>query len=76
MHKMTSSHWPILGWNVSKSWLQKVDFFENYAIVAMQSDNITFYSCKIIKGTSGFNLKKTIISSGGANIQKTAEIFF
>ena len=53
------SHWPILGWNVSKSWLQKVDFFENYAIVAMQSDNITFYACKIIKGTSGFNLKKT-----------------
>ena len=24
----------------------------------MQSDNITFYACKIIKGTSGFNLKK------------------
>ena len=22
-------------------------------------DNITFYACKIIKGTSGFNLKKT-----------------
>ena len=36
-----------------------MDFFENYAIVAMQSDNITFYACKIIKGTSGFNLKKT-----------------
>ena len=31
-----SSHWPILGWNVSKSWLQKVDLLENYAIVAMQ----------------------------------------
>ena len=54
------THWPILGWNVSKSWLQKVDFFENYAIVAMQSDNVTFYACKIIKVTSGFNLKKTI----------------
>ena len=26
----------------------------------MQSDNITFYACKIIKGTSGFNLKHTI----------------
>jgi hypothetical protein len=26
-----------------------VDFFENYAIVAMQSDKITFYACKIIK---------------------------
>ena len=33
--------------------------FENYAIVATQSDNITFYACKIIKGTSVFNLKKT-----------------
>ena len=57
--KSAISHWPILGWNVSKSWLQKVDFFQNCAIVAMQSDNITFYACKIIKGTSGFNLKKT-----------------
>ena len=35
-------------------------------IVAMQSDNITFYACKIIKGTSGFNLKKTNFSPGGA----------
>jgi hypothetical protein len=26
-----------------------VDFFENYAIVAMQSDKITFYACKKIK---------------------------
>ena len=32
----------MLGWDVSKSWLQKVDFFENYAIVAMQSDNANF----------------------------------
>ena len=38
----------------------KVDFFKNYAIVAMQSDNIIFCACKMIKGTSGFNLKKTI----------------
>jgi hypothetical protein len=52
-------HWPILGWNVSKSWLQKMDIFENYAFVAMQSDNVTFYACKIVKGTPGFNLKKT-----------------
>ena len=36
-----------------------MDFFENYAIVAMQSDNGTFYACRIIKVTSGFNLKKT-----------------
>ena len=46
-----------------------MNFFENYAIVAMASDNVTFYVCKIIKVTSGFNLKKTIF-------QKTAEIFF
>ena len=37
-----------------------MDFFENYAIVAMQSDNVTFCACKILKETSGFNLKKTI----------------
>ena len=46
---LRSTHWPILGWNVSKSWLQKVDFFENYAIVAIQIDNANFYACKIIK---------------------------
>ena len=49
----TPPHWQILRWNVSKSWLQKVDFFENYAIVAMQSDNANFNACKIIKVTSG-----------------------
>ena len=37
---------------------QRVKFFENHAIVAMESDNVTFYPCKIIKVTSGFNLKK------------------
>ena len=36
-----------------------MDFFENYAIVAMQSDNASFYACKRIKVTSDFNLKKT-----------------
>ena len=36
-----------------------MNFFENYATVAMESDNVTFYACKIIKVTSGFNLKKT-----------------
>ena len=51
-----------------------MDFFQNCAIVAMQIDNITFYACKMIKGTSGFNLKKQIFLLGGANIQKTAEI--
>ena len=57
---LLSSHWPDFHWNVSKPWLQRVDLFENYAIVAMQSDNVTFLSFKIIKVTSGFNLKKTI----------------
>ena len=37
-----------------------MNFFENYAIVAMESDNVTFYACKVIKLTSGFNLKETI----------------
>ena len=32
-----------------------MNFFENYAIVAMESDNVTFYACKIIKDTSDFN---------------------
>ena len=36
-----------------------MNFFENYAIVAMESDNVTFFQCKIIKVTSGLNLKKT-----------------
>ena len=36
-----------------------MNFFENYAFVAMESDNVTFYACKIIKVTSGFNFKKT-----------------
>ena len=70
------THWPILGWNVSKSWLQKVDFFENYAIVAMQSDNVTFCTYEIKKETSGYNLNKTFFSQGGDTISKTAEIFF
>lgn len=58
-HKSAKSNWPILGWNISKSWLQKENFFENYAFVAIQSDNSTFYACKITKGTSGFNMKQT-----------------
>ena len=36
-----------------------MDFFENHAIVAVQSNNVTFYACKMIKVTSGFNLKET-----------------
>ena len=35
-----------------------MNFFENYAIVAMESDNVTFYACKIIKVTSGFNFEE------------------
>ena len=37
-------------------------------IVAMHSDNITFYACKTIKVTPGFNFKQKIFSPGGANI--------
>ena len=50
----------------------KSGFFEKYAIVAMQIDNVTFYVCKIIKVTSGSNLKKTFFSQGGATIQKNS----
>ena len=38
----TVANWPDFHWNVSKPWLQRVDLFKNYAIVAMQSDNVTF----------------------------------
>ena len=55
-----SSHWPDFHWNVSKPWIQRIYSSENYAIVAIQCDNVTFLSFKIIKVTSGFNLKKTI----------------
>ena len=37
-----------------------MNFFENYAILAMESDIGTFYAIEIIKVTSGFNLKQTI----------------
>ena len=36
-----------------------MDFFENYAIVAMQSDTANSYTCKKIQVTSDFELKKT-----------------
>ena len=69
-------HWPNLAWNISKSWLQKVDFLENYAFLAMQSDNVTFYACKIIKVTSGFNLKKTnFFARWRQHPQKSLNIF-
>ena len=60
---MSRTHWQILGWNVPKSWLQKLDFFEKYDIVAMQSDNAKFYASKMIKVTSGFDFKKAIFSA-------------
>ena len=66
------THWQILVWNVSKSWLQKVDFFEKYDIVAMQIDNAKFYASKIIKVTSGFDFKKTFFPPGGTTIQKNS----
>ena len=34
---------------------KKVDLFENYAIVAMQSDNANLYASKMIKVASDFN---------------------
>ena len=61
--KHPNAHWQILCWNVSKSWLQKVNFFKNYAIVAMQSDNVNLYAYKMIKVTSGFDFKKTFFSA-------------
>jgi hypothetical protein len=49
-----------------------VDFFENYAIVAMQSDNANFYACKKIKVTSGFDFKKTFFSARGRHHPKNS----
>jgi hypothetical protein len=49
-----------------------VDFFENYAIVAMQSDNANFYACRIIKVTSGFDFKKKKISARGRHHPKNS----
>ena len=71
----TVPHWPILDWNVSKSWLQKVDFFQNCAIVAMQSDNITFYACKILKCMHQFE-ENTFFHQLAPTSKKTGEIFF
>ena len=50
-----------------------MDFFENYAIVAMQSDNITFYACKIIKGTSEAFFSR--LQNRGVRIWQGVEIF-
>ena len=57
--------------------MAKVDSFEKYDIVAMQSDNAKFYASKMIKVTSGCS-RKQFFPPGGATIQKekTAEIFF
>ena len=53
-----------------------MDFFEIYAIVAMQGDNVTFYACRINKGDIRLQFeKKQRNSPGGAIIKKTAEIF-
>ena len=56
-----------------------MDFFKNYAIVAMQSDNANFYACKIIKVTSGFDFKKTFFStiltpSGPPGVSREAKL--
>ena len=71
-HKSAKSHWPTLGWIISKSWLQRVDFIENYAIVAMESENVTFWSCRMIKVTSGFNLKETIFFTRWRHLPKNS----
>ena len=68
----SSTQWPKLCWNVSKPWLPKVDFLKNHAIVAMRSDNVTFYAWKIINVTSGFNLKKTIFFARRRHLPKNS----
>ena len=50
----------------------KSGFLWKLCFVAMQSDNITFYAYKMIKGTSGFNLKKTIFFNRWRQHQKTS----
>ena len=53
-----------------------MDFFEIYAIVAMQGDNVTFNACRINKGDIRLQFeKKQRNSPGSAIIKKTAEIF-
>ena len=41
-----------------------MNFFENFAIVSMQIDNVTLYAYEILKVTSGINLKKAIFFTG------------
>ena len=53
-----------------------MDLFENYAIIAIQSDHFIFYAFKIIKVTSGFNLKKTIFFRQAAPPSKKQLNFF
>jgi hypothetical protein len=50
---------------------KNVDYFENYAIVAMQSDNANFYACKMIKVTSGIDFKKKKNPRGPHPTKKT-----
>ena len=71
------THWPDFHWNVSKSWLQRMDFFENYAILSIQIDNANCYMyMSNKKGDIRLWFEEEKFSPGGASVQKTAEIFF
>ena len=50
-------------------------FFENRGVVAIESYNVTFYPCKIIKVTSGFNLKKKIFHQVAPPSRKQLKYF-
>ena len=47
----TTAHMPILGCTVSKLWLQRVDFFERFEIMAICTDKNTFLMAILIKLT-------------------------
>ena len=48
----------------------EVDLFENFAVVAIKSDIVTFIHVKSIKVTSGFNLRGKKNPPDGAVMQK------
>ena len=52
-----------------------MDILENYAVVAIPSDNANLYVCKIIKVTSGFNLKKKIFHQVAPPSRKQLKYF-
>jgi hypothetical protein len=52
-----------------------MDFFENYAILAIQIDNANCYICQIRKVTSGFDLKKKIFQQVAPVSKKQLKYF-